>query len=488
MVYHRALMATPTPPTAGSSLKRALTLRDLILYGVIVIQPVAPMSSFGVLDEKSRGHAVTAILIAMVAMLLTAFSYGKMARAYPSAGSAFTYVGKEIHTSAGYVTGWSMVMDYMLNPMICILWCSKGVMDLVGDVPGLGALPFAVWAVLFFALFTTLNLRGIEASARTNTILAGAMGVVIVLFFAAAIRYIFGHASEVQSLTVPFYNPSTWSGGAILAGTSIAVLTYIGFDGISTLSEEAENPRRNILLATVLACLVIGILSAVQVYFAQLIWSTGTEPYPKVETAFAHAAKRAWPALFTIIICTLIVANSGSGTGAQLGAARLLYGMGRSGALPPRFFAYIEPRRRIPRNNVLLVGLVALLGAFILEGAASAGYTGGYDLGVQLLNFGALIAFMGVNLAAFVRYFIRENRRTVGNFIPPLAGFAICFLLWLNLSMAAKIWGGVWLLLGLAFGAWKTRGFRSSLVNFDFPTAEDPGGTGAAVAKAPPAG
>ena len=135
-------MATPTPPTAGGSapaLKRALTLRDLILYGVIVIQPVAPMSSFGVLDEKSRGHAVTAILIAMVAMLLTAFSYGKMARAYPSAGSAFTYVGKEIHTGAGYVTGWSMVMDYMLNPMICILWCSKGVMDLVAACPGWGA-------------------------------------------------------------------------------------------------------------------------------------------------------------------------------------------------------------------------------------------------------------------------------------------------------------------------------------------------------------
>ena len=484
MVYHRALMATPTPPTAGSSLKRALTLRDLILYGVIVIQPVAPMSSFGVLDEKSRGHAVTAILIAMVAMLLTAFSYGKMARAYPSAGSAFTYVGKEIHTSAGYVTGWSMVMDYMLNPMICILWCSKGVMDLVSGVPGLGSLPFVVWAIVFFALFTTLNLRGIEASARTNTVLAGAMGVVIVVFFAAAISYIFGHASQVQSLTVPFYNPSSWSGGAVLAGTSIAVLTYIGFDGISTLSEEAENPRRNILLATVLACLVIGILSAIQVYFAQLIWSTSTEAYPQVETAFAHAARRAWAPLFTIIICTLIVANSGSGTGAQLGAARLLYGMGRSGALPPRFFAYVDPRRRIPRNNVLLVGLVALLGALVLEGAASRGFSGGYQLGAELLNFGALIAFMGVNLAAFVRYFIREGKRTVGNLVPPLAGFAICFLLWLNLSVAAKIWGAAWLAVGLAFGAWKTRGFRSSLVNFDFPV-EDPGAP--ATPRAPPA-
>jgi putrescine importer len=489
LVYHRALMATPTPPTAGSgpapALKRALTLWDLVLYGVIVIQPVAPMSSFGVLDERSQGHAVTAILIAMVAMLLTAISYGRMARAYPSAGSAFTYVGKEIHPAAGYATGWCMVMDYMLNPMICILWCSKGAMDLVVRIPGLDSLPFAVWAILFFALFTFLNLRGIEASARFNTVLAAAMGVVIVLFLAAAIRYIFGHASNVSDFSRPFYNPERWSSGAVLAGTSIAVLTYIGFDGISTLSEEAENPRRNILRATVLSCLVIGILSAIEVYAAQLIWSSSTDPYPRIETAFAHAAERAaGPWMFVVIVCTLIVANSGSGTGAQLGAARLLYGMGRSGALPPRFFAYVDPRRRVPRNNVLFVGLAALLGAFILEGAARAGFTGGYDLGAQLLNFGALIAFMGVNLAAFVRYFIREGKRTVGNLIPPLAGFAICFLLWLNLSRAAKTWGAIWLLLGLAFGAWKTRGFRSSLVNFDFPTEEAP----AAAAKAPPAG
>ena len=195
-------MATPTPPTAGSgpSLKRALTLRDLILYGVIVIQPVAPdVRRSACSTRRSRGHAVTTILIAMVAMLLTAISYGRMARVYPSAGSAFTYVGKEIHPAAGYVTGWSMVMDYMLNPMICILWCSKGGDGSGARDPGFGA-PFAVWAVLFFALFTALNLRGIEASARFNTVLAAAMGVVIVVFLAAAVRYIFGHARGGQRL------------------------------------------------------------------------------------------------------------------------------------------------------------------------------------------------------------------------------------------------------------------------------------------------
>src|SRR2546423_14083253 len=115
--------SSATSSTAtGPKLRRALTLWDLILYGVIVIQPVAPMSVFGVLSNRAGGHVVTTILIAMVAMLFTAISYGRMARVYPSAGSAFTYVGQEINPALGYVTGWSMAMDYMLNPMICIIW------------------------------------------------------------------------------------------------------------------------------------------------------------------------------------------------------------------------------------------------------------------------------------------------------------------------------------------------------------------------------
>ena len=120
-------MATYTITTTATvpRLRRVLTLWDLILYGVIVIQPVAPMSIFGVLSERGRGHVVTSILIAMVAMIFTAFSYGRMARAYPSAGSAFTYVGREINPALGYITGWSMVMDYMLNPMICIIWLER---------------------------------------------------------------------------------------------------------------------------------------------------------------------------------------------------------------------------------------------------------------------------------------------------------------------------------------------------------------------------
>jgi amino acid transporter len=414
------------------------------------------MSVFGVLSNRGRGHVVTTVLIALVAMLFTAISYGKMARAYPSAGSAFTYVGREINPALGYVTGWSMVMDYMINPMICIIWVSQQAHVFAPAVPYWG------WAILLALLFTGLNIQGIRTSARANAALAAGMGVVIALFFACAARFIFGHAhGGAAFFTRPFYDPATFNAGNVLGGTSIAVLTYIGFDGISTLSEEVENPRRNIMLATVLTCVAIGILSAMEVYAAQLAWPA-SQPFPDETTAFVFAAGRTWAPLFAIVGFTLVVANFGSGMGAQLGAARLLYGMGRSNALPKSFFGAIEPKRHIPRNNVVFVGAVSLLGAFVLD----------YDLGAQMLNFGALIAFMGVNAAAFMRYYVRENEKKLRNLILPALGFAVCLLLWLNLSRTAQIAGSAWMAAGIAFGAWKTRGFRGELVDFDIP-AED---------------
>lgn len=344
-------------------------------------------------------------------------------------------------------------MDYMLNPLICTIWCSKAAGNILPEIP------YAVWAVFFACLFTGLNLRGIKASARTNAILAAGMGVVILIFFAATIRYLLGIPQPgAGSFLRPFYDPETFSFSALFTGTSIAVLTYIGFDGISTLSEEVENPRRNILLATVLTCLVTGILASLEVYAAQLIWPAG-RPFPDVDTAYVHVAGEAggmW--LFHLINATLLVATIGSGTGAQLGAARLLYGMGRDNALPRRFFAYVDPKHRIPRNAVLFTGAVALAGAFLMT----------YQLGAEMLMFGAFLAFMGVNAAAFVRYFVRGERK-LRYFFPPLAGFLICFYIWLNLRWVAKVAGTIWLAAGIIYGAWRTRGFRGELVEFEIP-------------------
>jgi amino acid transporter len=203
---------------------------------------------------------------------------------------------------------------------------------------------------------------------------------------------------------------------------------------------------------------VIGLLSAAEVYAGQLVWPA-SQPFPDETTAFVYVAGRTWMPLFSIMGATLIVANFGAGMGSQIGAARLLFGMGRSNALPKSFFGAVEPKRKVPRNNVIFVGVIALLGAFVLN----------YDLGAEMLNFGALIAFMGVNLAAFMRFFVREQARTIGNLVPPLLGLLVCFLLWLNLSRPAQVAGGIWMIIGIAFGAWRTRGFRGTLVDFEIP-------------------
>lgn len=436
---------------SGAHLKRALGLWDLVFYGIILIQPTAPMPLFGVVSQEAHGHVVTTVLIAMCAMLFTAISYGRMARAYPSAGSAYTYVGREIHSGLGFVTGWSMAMDYMLNPIICTIWCSKAALNLAPEIP------YAVWAVFFALLFTALNLRGIKATARTNEVLVAAMCVVVVYFFIAAVRFLL-HQHGV-SYTRPFYDPGTFTLGRISTGTSIAVLTYIGFDGISTLSEEVENPRRNILLATVLTCLITGVLATLEVYAGQLVWPD-YRAFPDVDTAFVHVAGRAGGrVLFQVVNMTLLVATIGSGMGSQLGAARLLYGMGRDNTIPRGFFGAIDAKSGIPRNNVLFAGGLALAGAFAMS----------YQLGAELLNFGAFIAFMGVNAAAFTHYFLRGDRKSWSAGLPPVLGFVICLYIWLSLRTPAKIAGGIWLIVGIIYAAVKTKGFREAIVFSDPP-------------------
>ncbi len=454
-------------PEGSVRLNRTLGLWNLIIIGMVIIQPTAPMGIYGVISNKAQGHVVTTILIAMVAMLLTAISYGRMARVYPSAGSAYTYVGQEIHSSFGYIVGWGMVMDYLLNPLICTAFCAKAAMNIL---PGLS---YYVWILLFAAFFTWVNLRGVKTSARMNEVLCVGMVIVVILFLASVIRLLWRAQHDPSFFIRPFYNPATFHPSSIFAGTSVAVLTYIGFDALSTLSEEAENPRRNILLATVLVCLIAGLLSGLEVYAAQLVW--GSKPFPddRVESAFAIIARQAGGVvLFQLINFTLLVANMGSGMGSQLAAGRLLYGMGRSDAIPRSFFGAIEPKRRIPRNNILLVGAFALAGAGVLEFFANKLGGGAYEIGAQALNFGAFIAFMGVNAAAFVHYWLHGKVRTLSSFLVPVLGFLICGFIWLNLSRPALILGAAWMIAGIAYGAIRTRGFKAELVNFDIP-AED---------------
>ncbi len=429
----------PDHPPPGQ-LKRTLTLWDLIFYGLIVVQPTAPMPLFGVVSQVAKGHVVTTILIGMVAMMLTAVSYGRMARVYPSAGSAYAYVRGEFGSIAGYLVGWGILLDYLLNPIICTIWCSRAAINII-------PLPYPVWAILFALGFTWLNLRGVESSAAINRWLAIAMSVVVAIMLCSMTRYLFGLGPQhLGFFTKPFYDPATFSTSAVFTGTSIAALTYIGFDSISTLSEEAIDSKRNILRATVLVCFATGIFSAVEVYLGQLVWSDFNH-FPDLDTAYSFVAGRAGgPLMFHLINGTLLISNAASGMGAQLGVARLLFGMGRDNTLPARFFGYVDAKTNIPSRNVLFSGGLALVGAFLMS----------YQLGAELLNFGAFLAFTAVNLTVFMHYFVRGKDRNWSYAVLPLAGCAVCLYIWSSLRWQAQIVGLVWLLMGGVY-AWIRR-------------------------------
>ncbi len=435
-------------------LKRVLGLWDLVFYGMILITITAPLPIFGIISNEAQGHVVSSILFALIAMLFTAISYGRMASVYPMAGSAFSYVGRSINPVVGYLTGWAMAMDYMLNPILSTIWCSKAMMNILPNVP------YAVFAICFTLLFTALNLRGIKTNARTNQVLVIFLSVVVVVFLAYAFRYILRIPDlNAAQLSKPFYDPASFSWPLVLTGTSIAALTYIGFDGISTLSEEVSNPRRNILLATVLTCLFTGILAAIEVYVSQLVWGQWGN-FPDLDTAFVFVAEKAGGKfLFHLINVSLLISCMGAGIASMLGAARLLYGMAREGALPQKFFGFIDNKTYVPRNSVFFVGGTTLAGVFILN----------YQLTAEMLNFGAFIAFMGVNLSVFVHFFIRERKRTFVNIAPPILGFLFCFFIWINLRTQAKIVGTVWILVGMMAGYIRTNGFRNKFFTFKVP-------------------
>ena len=438
------------PQPAG--LRRSLRFRDLILYGIILIQPTAPMPSYGVIANEAHGHVVTAILLAMIAMLFTSVSYGRMARIHPHGGSAFLYVGKQIHPSLGYLTGWCMVMDYILNPLICTIWCSRAAINFVPEIP------YLVYVCIFALLFTTLNCNGVETSAKINAGVAAVLGVVILLVVVSALKYLFHLPSYPAGfLSHPFFDPATYSSRGLMRGTSIAVLTYIGFDGISTLSDEAKNPARNVPRAIVWTCLITGLLASVEVYLGQLAWPAG-KAFPDIDTAYVYISGHiGGPLLFAIVNGALLLATIGSGMASQLGAARLMLAMGQDGALPRKFFAAIHPRNHIPRNNVVLIGVLCLAGALLLS----------YQLGTELLNFGALLAFMGVNIASLSQAWKEGRFRLWLPMLLGLCGFVTCLFIWLNLRPIALIAGSVWGSLGVIL--WLLRRRYTRLPNDEAP-------------------
>jgi putrescine importer len=435
-------------PGSGE-LKRVLTLSDLILFGLAFVGPTAPYSMYGIATARSEGHLPLVYLLAMVAMSLTAVSYGRMAAAFPQAGSTYVYASRALHPLAGFLAGWGMMLDYVLVPLLSVIFVALTASKLLPEVP------YFAWAVLTAGGITWINLRGIKVTAHANSVLNAVMIGSLVWFVLAACRALLGGTGEGTLFSLkPFYNPDTFSQTAILGATSLAALSFLGFDGITTLSEEARNPARDIGRATVIVCLVAGCLFVLQSYLAQLVWPDYREFNP-VETAFMDVGRRVGgAALFYGISFVLLVGGLASAITGQASASRLLLGMGRDRVLPPRIFAYVHPRLGTPTYSVLIMGGVHLVGALLLR----------YTEAAELVNFGALAGFMMVNLAVSRHYFFAQGQRRgtafIANFILPVLGFLFCLNLWVHLTGFALRLGTLWMALGLLHLSVLTRGFN----------------------------
>ena len=431
-----------TPPR----LKRVLGLWDLVYYGVILTSPIAVVPMFGEAQVLSRGHAVITVLAAMVAMTATAVSFGRMATVFPSAGSAYTYVTRGFNPTWGFVVGWAMFLEYLFQPLQNSLYAALTIQRLMPHVP------LALLSASAVGLMTLLCWFGIRTTARVNEILLGLMSIVMLVFIVEAIRYIIGQHHVIGLIsTQPIYDAKTFSVRAIAAGTALAATTFIGFDGVSILAEEVENPKRNVLLASVLVCVFTGLFAAFQVYLAVRV-SPDYHTLVNAETAFMDVASVVGGyQLFVGFAAVLLISSMACGLAGLLGAVRLLYSMGRDSVLPRKIFGHLNAERGSPSYNVLIGGALAYIGTLTMS----------WERSIEILNYGALLTFMAVNLAA-VKHFgftpgIAHKRQLLLDVIVPGLGFVFCLVIFLGLQGSTLVVGTVWLAMGGLYVMLKTK-------------------------------
>jgi putrescine importer len=427
-------------PDFPSLLKPVLSLWALVLFGLAFVGPTAPYTFFGVGAVESHGHFAMVYLIAMIAVSFTAMSYGKMAAAFPEAGSTYAYASKSIHPIVGYLSGWVMTLDYILMPMLCVI--------IVGATSHklLPAVPYSAWVIITSVAITAINLRGIEMTSRATTLFNIILAISIVWFLTAAVWALTHGVGQGTLFSLkPFYSAQDFSWRAVMAATPIAVLSFLGFDGISTLAEDAKDPEKNIARAILLVCFVAGFLFILQTYLGQLIWPDYTTFSP-VETAFSDIGRKIGGPALAYLIALLVVAQAwASGIASQASASRLLYGMARDGKLPHTVFGYLHPKLRTPTYSMALMGGIAMVGGLLLN----------LNKAAELVNFGACAGFMVVNLSVIGHYFVRGGERRVAvlwkYLVSPSIGFLVCLWIWLSVSHLAMMVGAAWSAAGVLY-------------------------------------
>ncbi|MFK0018791.1 APC family permease [Streptomyces sp. NPDC090798] len=432
--------------TGAPVLARTLTLRAVVLFGLAYMTPLIVLGTFGVVAAETGGAVPTAYLLALVAMLFTAHSYGKMAAAYPVAGSAYTYVRKAIDGRLGFLVGWATLLDYFFLPMV--IWLIGGAY-LQAQFPGV---PHWTWIIGFVTVTTALNIRGIKAAERVNDLLMVFQVLVIGIFVVLSVRHVFhtGGAGALVSST-PFANGATTAVG-ISAGAAIAAYSFLGFDAVTTLTEETVDPKRTMPRAILLTALIGGGIFVLVAYTTQLAHPGSAFDDPS-SAAFEIAKTIGGDLFSSVFLAGLVVAQFASGIAAQASTSRLLYAMGRDGALPRKVFARLHERYRTPALNILLTGAVGLI-ALRLDVATSTSF----------INFGAFTAFTFVNVSVLATY-VRARRAgetpsPLSYVVAPAVGAVVDLYLLFHLDGRALTLGLVWLSLGVVYLAYLTRMFR----------------------------
>jgi amino acid transporter len=439
-------------------LTRTLTLGPVVLFGLAYMAPMIVLGTFGELAQSSGNAVPTAYLLALVAMLFTAVSYGRMAAAFPVAGSAYTYTRKVIDSRVGFLVGWAVLLDYFFLPMV--IWLI-GASFLARQFPGV---PTWLWIVLFILLTTALNITGIRVATNVNLLLMIMQVLVLLFFVILSFRHVAASNGPGAVFSGLAFGNKATTVGAVAAGAAIAAYSFLGFDAITTLTEETRQPRRTIPRAIILVTVIGGVIFVVASYATQLVSLQSHVDDPN-SAAFDIAFDIGGRLMSSVFLAGLVITQFASGLAAQASASRLLYAMGRDDVLPRRIFGYVQGKFHTPVLNIGLVGLVGVV-AVALDPSSSVGF----------INFGAFTAFTFVNLCVIAtsirRGQARGPRNVLVNVLVPLVGAAIDVWLLTNLDTPAKAFGLSWLGIGILYLVYLTRGFRRPPPETDFAEQE----------------
>jgi amino acid transporter len=431
-------------------LRRALSTGDLIVYGMIFMVPIAPFSVFGFVWHDAMGMVPLAYLVGLVGMLFTALSYATMSRAFPLAGSVYTYAQRGLHEIAGFFSGWLILLDYVLVPSLLYLFSAVALQPLLPQVPNW------IWLIAFISFNAVANLLGIEFTARLYRYLLLLELVTLGLFLVVGLVALY-HGTGAGKLTLtPIYDPHTFSIATVAGATSIAVLSFLGFDGISTLSEESRGNRGAIGRATVASLLLVGALFMLQTWIATDL-GRGMH-FASAETAFyeiCQVAGGAW--LRLVVIVVVVIANAiANAMAAQAAVSRILFAMARDGKLPA-VLAKVHPRFKTPYVSTLVVAGVSVLVGLLFASRVD-------DL-TRVVNFGALTGFVLLHLAVIHHYLIRERSGAwLRHFVFPLAGLLIILYVLYEMDRAAKVLGACWIGIGAIYCLWLVLRGKSAAV------------------------